>query len=87
MLLDDYLCRFTAQGKIQTSPESILGGLSHVIGLIEDNQLESRGKESLCRRKVFNLFAHDVDSAVIRGIQLGEQDAKSQTLLSMSKDR
>jgi hypothetical protein len=56
--------------RLQQIFESLLGVFGHVVDLIQDNKFEPSFKEIFGLYKLVNLVANNIDSSLIRGIQV-----------------
>lgn len=50
--------------------EGCLGCLGHHVRLIKDDEFIAFGEQGPCFRELLDLFAHDIDTTVIRRIEL-----------------
>ena len=62
---------------LDDTPKCSLSSGSHHISFIEDDEFEALGEQCSRLGKVLDLFAHDVDTTVVGGVQLREVEFTS----------
>ena len=70
ILFDDYKVTRQEGNKWITSTKGKLGSIGHIVSFIKNNKLGSRTKQFLSSSKVFDLLTDNIDTAVIRSIEL-----------------